>query len=308
MKKWLFPINKNIRRLLTVIAAVLCLGVGTAGGKLFLDFTSRNAACKSCHLASGVQPLFNAALEEHKDVGKPSEQACASCHPDKRVWHYLHRETENLLSFYNDFTVDPNPYGVQEESETSFDARCLTCHKGTLNVDSAPPERLTSKLAEIGVRPAHEIHHRFTQIQPQDSVRYEELKAIKNPTEKEKQEFDLLSRIVTSSCDECHRYTKTDKQGNPSIDRTVNYAAREPLGCTACHIDIHSDTHPDPKAELTFPSRYVCRRCHNGRYHARMVIFAADCDEKPSAQNIETCKKCHPNIGLTLEKELWTTR
>jgi len=294
-------INKNVLRFLIVIAAVLCLGVGTVGGKLFLDFASRNAACKSCHMALGAQPLFNAAIEEHKNVGKPSEQTCASCHPDKRVWHYLNQEAANLLSFYNDFTVDPNPYGVQEESETSFDDKCLTCHKGILKVDSAPPERLTAKLAEIGFRPAHEIHYRFRQIQPQDSLRYEELKAKKDLTEKEKQELDLLSRIVSSSCDECHRYTKTDKQGNASVDRTVNYAAREPLGCTACHIDIYSDAHPDSRSESAIPSRYVCRRCHNGRSHARMVFFAADCDEKPNGQNIETCRKCHPNIGRNLE-------
>jgi nitrate/TMAO reductase-like tetraheme cytochrome c subunit len=301
MKIQRHPISKSMLRFLMVIAAVLCIGVGTLGGKLFLDFASRNTACKGCHLASGAQPLFNAAIEEHKSVGKTSEQTCASCHPDKRLWHYLHREAENLFSFYNDFMVDPNPYGVQEESETSFDDKCLTCHKGILNVDSAPLERLTPKLAEIGVRPAHEIHYRFTERQSQDSRRYQELKATKDLKEKEKQELDLLSKIVSSSCEECHRYTKTDTQGHRFVDRTVNYAAREPLGCTSCHMDIHSYSHPDPRATSTFPSRYVCRRCHNGRYHARMVIFAADCDEKPSHQSIETCKKCHPNIGQTME-------
>jgi nitrate/TMAO reductase-like tetraheme cytochrome c subunit len=301
MKIRQLPINKKTLRILIVPAVVLCVGVGTAGGKFFLDFASRNAACKNCHLPSGGRPLLNAAIEEHKSIGKPSEQACASCHPDKRLWHYLHREAKNLLSFYNDFTVDPNPYGVQEESESSFDDRCLTCHKGILKADEVSPERLTPEAADIGIRAAHGIHYRFTRIQPEDSHRYEELKAKKNPTEKEQQDLELLSRMVSSSCEECHRYAKTDRQGRSSIDRTVNYAAREPLGCTACHIDIHSATHPDDRTESTFPSRYVCRRCHNGRYHARMVIFPADCDEKPGGRNIETCRKCHPSIGQTLE-------
>jgi nitrate/TMAO reductase-like tetraheme cytochrome c subunit len=301
MKLRQLPISRNGLRYLIVIAAVLCLGVGTVGGKLFFDFTSRNTACKSCHLASGAQPMLNATIEEHSSIGKPSEQTCASCHPDKRLWHYLHREAKSLLSFYADFTVDPNPYGVEEESETSFDEKCLTCHKGILKVDSAPPERLTPKAAEIGLRPAHAIHYRFTEIQPEDSRRFEELRTKAKLAENEKQEFDLLSRIGSSSCYECHRYTKTDKQGKPSIDRTVNYAAREPLGCTACHINVHSYAHPDPRAELAFPSRYVCRRCHNGRYHARMVFFAADCDDRPGSRNIETCRNCHPNIGPTLE-------
>ena len=91
---------------------------------------------------------------------------------------------------------------------------------------------------------------------------------------------------------ECHERTQVRESGETFEDKSINYAARNPMLCTACHYEIELVVHPGKKRGQ-LPSEESCRRCHDGRLHGgNLRIFLADCE---NSTDRDSCIKCHPS-------------
>ena len=125
----------------------------------------------------------------------------------------------------------------------------------------------------------------------EDQAQLQQLTEKKELSLEEKKEFDLLEKIKTGNCGQCHLMKKKEREGT-IIDKTVNFAARNPIACAGCHEDVYPISHPGEP--LSMPTEETCRKCHHGIIHGKFLIFKANCEY---LNNTENCVKCHPKIN-----------
>ena len=153
----------------------------------------------------------------------------------------------------------------------------------------------SEKLKKIGLRFNKKLHHRFETFSDEDQERYEELVSKGNLSDKEQKEFQLLQKIKTGNCGQCHLFIKQEVNGS-LVDKTVNFMARNPITCAGCHEDVKPISHPGKP--LSMPKEETCQKCHHGKIHGKFKIFKADCDDLSDTEN---CVKCHPKIRLNAD-------
>ncbi|MDZ7335355.1 MAG: multiheme c-type cytochrome, partial [candidate division KSB1 bacterium] len=230
--------------------------------------------------------------EPHKGIAEGDATGCMSCHPDKAVEHWAMRgvsQAKILSQRYANlkFTEPTSPKSFYTSDQ------CLKCHPDRLNVMERAPYLLASeKLAEIGLMLNKRLHYRFEYFRPEDQKLYHELKAKSSLNEDEKEQLALIEKIQLGNCGQCHLREKVDASGKKLVDKTVNFAARNPIACSGCHENVTPLNHPGKP--LPMPTEEVCQKCHHGKIHGKFVIFRAECEDLSDQTN---CVKCHPYIG-----------
>jgi hypothetical protein len=154
-------------------------------------------------------------------------------------------------------------------------------------------------LRKIGLRVNKRAHYDFENYSLQDENRYNELKKKDRLTAAETKELQLLEKVKTGNCGQCHQRKKVTPEGEGGVDKAVNFVARNPVACTGCHEDVDPVTHPGSEP-LKFPTEEVCKKCHHGQLHGKFVIFKAECED---TTNTENCIKCHPNYQKSQQSE-----
>ena len=261
-------------------------------------YNQSNTFCQKCHKNQGTYYSLDMRIPSHKDINK-SGPSCVSCHPDKAVEMLLFRSLKKIPKYSQrvaNLRVDES---VNSKS-TYQDDECLTCHVDVLSLIEVDEANLPIQVSDIGLRFDHKLHHRFVCFMPEDEQRWKQLKIQDTLNEEEQSEFDLLEKIRMGNCEICHVQSKKDEMDKNFIDKTVNYTARNPIGCSGCHEDAKPTLHPGN--EMKFPAKEKCYKCHHGKIHGKFLIFKADCEDTSDTKN---CSKCHPNFNpATYNKNL----
>ena len=151
------------------------------------------------------------------------------------------------------------------------------------------PERIFSpKLAAIGLRMDVGRHYHLKEFDADDRRRFAELSAKEALDDAERDELVFLNKARISNCAICHERRRATEAGQARLDKTVNYFTANPMTCFSCHPDAVDGRHPGNP--LALPTERVCRRCHNGWTHGRILFFNADRNDADRS----ACVKCHP--------------
>ena len=282
-----------IRRYILILLIVVPLG-----GVLFLGtliaYNQSSKFCYSCHINEGPYSYIDKTRDVHKDVDKHIF-SCIRCHKDKTVQTIYHRFnsrnknfTENAANLKLKSIIDPkNTYQTEQ---------CLSCHPDKLYLDEMEAHLLESdNLKKIGLRFNKKLHHRFETFNHEDQSLYIELGSKQDLSDFEKQEFELLEKIKSGNCGQCHLYIKQEVNGSLE-DKNVNFVARNPITCAGCHEDVELIKHPGKP--LSMPTEETCQKCHHGKIHGKFKIFRAECED---LSNTENCVKCHPYIQQNVD-------
>lgn len=282
-----FVIQHHIK--IVLIATPILAVLGFVG---MIYYNQIPSTCLTCHYVKGPYVTIDLNTKPHKNVGKGNGTGCMSCHPDKAVEHWALRGVKQaqILSqrWANlKFTepTDPKSFYTSEQ--------CLKCHPDRLEVMERDQYLLpTERLAEIGLMLNKRLHYRFEYFRAEDQQLYRELTAKSSLSQDEQEQLELIEKIQLGNCGQCHLREKIDASGKKVVDKTVNFAARNPIACSGCHENVTPLNHPGQP--LPMPTEEVCQKCHHGKIHGKFVIFKAECEDLSDQTN---CVKCHPYIG-----------
>jgi hypothetical protein len=234
--------------------------------------------CRKCHVDSPVNALYDSSAKAHKNAFI----SCVACHTDKGIAGHVKESAASFLLFFQGVTLPPDIRPRKSPSITSDD--CLGCHPYVLEVDEISPRKIPKDVRLIKLRAAHGQHWDYRNFGPDQQER---LKTLINQKAINKTEFDQISRlsqIEKMQCSHCHERFRRDIPGG--VDLNVNIAMKNPMECTACHVEIVKAIHPGDNSPL--PSAVSCERCHYGKLHQKMVFFPVDHGSKTD------CLRCHP--------------
>jgi len=272
----------------------LCIVIAVAllGGCRFIP-SERTSFCFTCHRTEGVYKNLDVDASYHADY-KENERACIACHVDKSLSRSVDSGAQEMKTWWDNAT-SMDLYAFEVYDQTDHDSRCLSCHTDALEMEAVDAAQLPPALKKIGLRYDHAVHRAYKDFSDEEQAELEALRSKKkapslSPAEQER--LELLEKIARANCAECHDRTKVAENGEMLKDKNINYAAKNPMLCTACHYDIELVEHPGKKREQ-LPSEASCRRCHDGRLHGgNLRIFLADCE---NGIDREHCIKCHPS-------------
>ncbi len=279
-----FVIKHHIK--IVLIATPILAVLGFIG---MIYYNQIPSTCLTCHYVKGPYVSIDLTTEPHKNIGKDDGTGCMSCHPDKAVEHWAWRGINQAAVLSQRFAnlkftepTDPKSFYTSDQ--------CLKCHPDRINVMERAPYLLASeKLAEIGLMLNKRLHYRFEYFRPEDQQLYQTLKAKSSLKDEERQQLELVEKIQLGNCGQCHLREKVDASGKKIVDKTVNFAARNPVACSGCHENVTPLNHPGKP--LPLPTEEVCQKCHHGKIHGKFVIFRAECEDLSDQSN---CTKCHP--------------
>jgi hypothetical protein len=260
---------------------------GILGFTGMVVYNQSTSFCLKCHYVKGNYFAIDLRLASHQGIGKGGP-GCLKCHPDKAVETLFMRGMKNTKKF-SQRAANLQLKEIVNPKDTYKTDECLECHPGRLDVMERGPYTLPDeKLRELGLMLNKRLHYRFESFSQQDQQLYEELSNKGSLAETESNELALLQKIRLGNCGQCHIQKKFEA-GEKSVDKQVNFIARNPITCAGCHEQATTLTHPG--RPMAFPSKEVCQKCHHGKIHGKFSIFKADCDEQ---KDTEHCVKCHP--------------
>lgn len=207
-----------------------------------------------------------------------------SCHPDKAIEKILARNLRKTKNF-SQRAANLNLKNITNTKDTYTTEECLNCHPGRLDVMQREDYLLPSEnLEKLGLILNKKMHQRYELFNDEDAVLYDELRNKTVRSEDAEKELLLLEKIRFGNCGQCHIQKKEQ-----SLDKGVNYIARNPVSCAGCHEEATTLSHPGKM--MKFPTKEACQKCHHGKIHGKFQIFKADCDEQIETEH---CVKCHP--------------
>jgi hypothetical protein len=251
--------------------------------------------CQKCHLNKGQYINLDLRILAHQGINKGGP-TCLSCHVDKAVEMIYFRNAKKLFRF----TERAANLSFQENvsaKDSYQDDECLSCHPDALDQKEVDQPNLPYEVANIGLRFDHRLHYRFEKFRQEDQIQWQRLSGAVNLTADQQQDLERLEKMRAGNCETCHSRIKTDADRKKYVDKTVNFAARNPMNCNGCHQEALPIQHPGMR--MSFPSNEACSRCHHGKLHGKFQIFIAGC-AVGDGQGREHCVKCHP--GYTFEK------
>ncbi len=271
--------------IILILIFVVVGGVLAFTGMVWYNQTS--SFCQECHKNRGTYFSLDLQIPAHQKInqGGPS---CLTCHTDKALEMQMFRSVKKIPK-YSERVANLRIENQVNSKDIYKDESCLECHPEILELEVVDEPNLPFQLQEIGLRFSHKTHHRFVHFSAEDEELWKQLKLKPELTQQEADELALLERIRLGNCETCHSQSKLDEKGNQFVDKTVNYTARNPIGCNGCHEGVNPGVHPGN--DLEFPKKEACYKCHHGKLHGKFVIFLADCEGK---QGKENCIKCHP--------------
>ncbi len=270
-----------------VIVIVMAVFGGIVGFTGMVAYNQTSTFCQSCHTNRGTYFSLDLNIPAHKGINNGGKN-CLSCHSDKA----LEMQVFNSIKKIPQYSQRVANLAIQDQvhSKQAYnDDDCMQCHPEILELEQVPEYALPLRVKDLGVKYSHDIHYRFKYFQPEDEERWKTLLKKGNLTEEDQEEFALLEKIRHGNCESCHNQQKVDEFGNKYVDKTVNFTARNPIGCIGCHEEARPTVHPGN--EMEFPTKETCYKCHHGKLHGKFVIFLADCEGE---QGKEHCVKCHP--------------
>jgi hypothetical protein len=283
------PLKHEMKKLLCVLA-----GIAVLGGCRIIP-SERTSFCFTCHRTEGVYKNLDVDASYHADY-KENNRACIACHDDKSLGRAVQGGAHEMKSFWDEVT-SMDLYAFEVYENTDHDARCLSCHSDVMDNETLDVAALPAALQEIGLRYDHALHWAYKDFSAEERNELQELSREKADGALSKggaERLALLEKIKRASCAQCHERSTVDESGEVVIDKSINYAAKNPMLCTACHYDIELQEHPGKKREQ-LPSEESCRRCHDGNLHGgNLRIFLADCE---NGTDREACRQCHPLYG-----------
>ena len=270
---------------------LLVVTIVPLGAVIFLTgmitYNESSNFCYSCHINQGPYSYFDKDRPVHQNVDENSF-SCINCHKDKTVQTIYARDFRQIRK-YSQLMGNLQKKPLIEPKDVYHTEQCLVCHPDRLEVVEQQPFLLADdSLKEIGLRFDKRLHYRFETFQTEDQLLYKELLIKASLSQEEQQELELLKKIISGNCGQCHIQNKL-VNGSKVVDKQVNYIARNPISCAGCHEKASTLTHPGEPMEA--PTKEVCQKCHHGKIHGKFLIFKADCNEK---KDTEHCVKCHP--------------
>jgi hypothetical protein len=240
--------------------------------------------CRKCHIDRPVNSLYDASIKPHSGVSL----SCVGCHNDKGVAGHVKKSAESFRLLFQDITLPPDVRSRNTASMTSED--CIRCHPYFRDSDEIQRRKLPKTVQPVSLRAAHGRHWEYRTFTPAQQTRLKALMAekVKSPLTKEAEDqLNLLSQVGTMHCSRCHERFREDVPGGIAFN--VNIAMKNPMECTACHVELRDLVHPGNGSRL--PSAVSCERCHTGNLHQKMVFFPVD-----SGAN-KDCLRCHPEYS-----------
>lgn len=297
-KKELFEKTKTFIIKHHIIIVLILAGVGGIGGFTgMVLFNETESFCQNCHKNRGTYFSLDMQIPAHQKINKGGP-TCLACHTDKALEMQAFRSLKKIPK-YSQRVANLRVEDQVDTKEIYKDESCLECHPDVLDLEVVDEPNLPFQVQDIGLRFNHKIHHRFVHFAPDDEELWKQLKLKTDLNQQESDDLALLERIRLGNCETCHIQSKVDAAGNQFVDKTVNYTARNPIGCNGCHEGVNPAVHPGN--DIQFPPKEICYKCHHGKLHGKFVIFLADCDGK---QGKENCIKCHPNYVETKNAEI----
>lgn len=276
-----FVIRHHIMLVVTIVPLGAIIFVGA-----LITYNQSQHFCFSCHENRGPYVYFDSLRAVHKDIDE-STFNCIKCHNDKTVQNIYVR---NFAKLHRNAQLVGNlqAKSIRRANDVYTSDQCLNCHPDRIDVMEREPYLLKNeKLRKIGLRFNKKLHYRFEYYRYEDQNLYRQLSTKDNLTNEEQQELELLDKIRIGNCGQCHLRKKQDESF--TVDKQVNFIARNPINCAGCHEHTNSVNHPGQPMEA--PTKEVCQKCHHGKIHGKFRIFKADCD---AAEDTEHCVKCHP--------------
>ena len=265
-----------------VIVGAVVGGIVGFGGMVLYNQSS--SFCLKCHYNDGRYIEIDLRSPAHQGIAEGTSPGCMSCHPDKAIETVFARNVDKVQKF-SQRAANLKLNDIVDPKETYPTDECLVCHPSRLEVMQRDDYLLpTDGLREIGLMLNKKLHYQFETFTPEDAQRYQELRSKTVRTEEANEELQLLEKIRTGNCGQCHIQNREQ-----IVDKGVNFIARNPITCAGCHEDAKTSTHPGEM--LQFPSRETCRKCHHGKIHGKFMMFKADCDDQIETEH---CVKCHP--------------
>jgi len=257
--------------------------------------SERSGFCLTCHRTEGIYKNLDQNASYHRYY-REKKETCIACHSDKSLSRFVNTKAHGAETFCVDFTkIQLNNAEVYDE--TDHDKICLSCHSDILEKKEVAVSELPSKLKKIGLTYDHSVHLAYKDFSPEEKMNLKKLQEKQEKvtlSDEEAKELELLTKIKKANCAECHNKTKVGERGEKYEDKNINYAARNPMLCTACHYDISLIEHPGKK-KSQLPTEASCRRCHDGKLHGgNLRVFLADCEKGADKKE---CVKCHPNYS-----------
>ncbi len=257
--------------------------------------SERSGFCLTCHRTEGVYKNLDLDASYHVSY-KEKNEACIACHSDKSLGMSARAGAHEMKTFLGNVTA-MELYAFEVFDETDYDARCLSCHTDVLEKKGIDAAALPATLKKIGLSYEHFVHMAYKEFSAEEHEELQNLQKKKHGgglSEEEAERLALLEKVQRANCAECHERTKVRANGETFEDKSINYAARNPMLCAACHYEIALVEHPGKKRGQ-LPSEESCRRCHDGKLHGgNLRIFLADCENGTDRDN---CIKCHPFYG-----------
>lgn len=270
---------------------LIVLGIALLGGCDIIP-SERSNFCLTCHRTEGVYKNLDQNASYHLYY-REKKKTCIACHSDKALSRFVKTNAQEVERFFANFTkIQLNNLEVFDE--TDHDETCLSCHSDILEKKEADISHLPAQLKKIGLKYDHSVHVVYKDFSPEEKMNLKKLKEKQDTgtlSEEEEKELELLHKVKSANCAECHNQTKVGERGEKYEDKNINYTARNPMLCTACHYEISLLEHPG-KRKSQLPTEESCRRCHDGKLHGgNLRVFLADCEQGTDKKD---CLKCHP--------------
>lgn len=278
------------------LMALGLLLLGILGMVGMIQYNQTSDFCRKCHVNRG--PFKNIDLESvaHQPFVK-GEKSCLDCHSDKDFHAFAKESLIAGVGFFGRMTNN-EPYESFKQLDIPDD-QCLGCHNNILEQREAERIELSSGLAKIGLVFDHRKHFDLKEFKYKQQILYEQLKQKQELTPEQKEELIFLEKVRLGNCGQCHEKNQLvdPKQDKRKADRKIHFYATNPLRCSGCHVDAVTAVHPGQPLvpSLQMPDEEICRRCHNGRLHGRLVTFPAQCEARYGIAT-RYCEKCHPQI------------
>lgn len=290
---------------LTALALIL---LGFVGFAAMVQYNQRSAFCTKCHVNRGPYRNIDLQSAAHKPYAE-GKKDCLDCHTDKDFHAWARQTVIAGAQAFERFTNDTGQLAYRLRNVS--DETCLGCHEGMLERGEADRIELSPGLAKIGLVFDHRRHFEIKEYSPtlqqeRDDLRRSAEQPSGDMTAEKMERLTFLERVRIGHCAQCHERKQPipKDQGARKLDRNIHFYTSNPMRCSGCHVDAVTAAHPGPPLTppLGLPSEAVCRRCHNGKVHGRLVTFPARCetDFEPFTDH---CKTCHPDVQPGVDRK-----
>ena len=259
-----------------VLIAILIVATG-------MGYSIRSNSCELCHVREAGYARW--LIGQKGRYGFSHDQiACADCHFEGAVRGLLSAKIKGVGHVIKNIVplIDPREGPVKPVVEKIPAENCRYCHFSFDKIDEMDKGDLPPSLREIGLAMGHRKHY----------------------------------ETANNECTICHVRFKM-KEGKLQEDKAVNYGEYSHMTCDSCHRyvahaykkfeDITFSNIPYDKAvqrawvdlnkntrwKVDIPSEESCRRCHNGKFHFKKMIFLAD---RIRDNDYTNCLRCHPSM------------